>query len=45
VFYCTTVGERIVVLHQFIKKSDNTPQRELDLARRRLKEFRDAERS
>lgn len=45
VFYCTTVGERIVVLHQFIKKSERTPQRELDLARRRMKEFRDAERS
>ena len=45
VFYCTTVGERIVVLHQFIKKSDKTPDRELALARKRMKELRNAERS
>ena len=45
VFYCTTVGERIVVLHQFIKKSDKTPHRELAIARKRMKEVRNAESS
>jgi len=41
VFYCTVVGRRIVMLHQFIKKTDKTPPRELDIARRRLKEVKD----
>jgi phage-related protein len=38
VFYCTRVGRRIVILHSFIKKTDKTPQRELDIARVRQKE-------
>lgn len=42
VFYCTVVNRRIVMLHQFVKKSDKTPRRELVTARRRLKEFKDA---
>ena len=45
VFYCTTVGDRIVVLHVFIKKSDRTRRRELALARKRMKELRSAKRS
>ncbi len=40
VFYCTMVGRRIIVLHSFIKKSQETPKRELDLARKRHKEVR-----
>ncbi len=43
VFYCTLVGRRIVMLHQFIKKSEKTPRRELDVARKRMKEMNDAE--
>ncbi len=43
VFYCTLVGRRIVMLHQFIKKSDKTPGKELDIARRRMKEIKNAE--
>jgi phage-related protein len=39
VFYCTVVGKRIVVLHQFVKKSDKTPAKELQIARRRMKEI------
>ena len=39
VFYCTKIGKKIVVLHSFIKKTDETPKRELDLARRRQKEI------
>lgn len=37
-FYCFLAGKRVVVLHAFIKKSQETPDRELKLARRRLKE-------
>jgi phage-related protein len=37
-FYCFLVGERVVVLHAFIKKSQQTPDRELKLARKRMKE-------
>jgi phage-related protein len=40
VFYCTVVDRRIVVLHQFVKKSDKTPPKELEIARRRMKEFK-----
>ncbi len=39
VFYCMKVGRKIVVLHSFIKKTNETPKRELDLAHRRQKEI------
>jgi len=42
VFYCTVVGRKIVILHQFIKKTDKTPSKELTVARRRMKEVKDA---
>lgn len=45
VFYCTLVGRRIVMLHQFVKKSEKTPRRELDIARTRMKEVKDAAQS
>ena len=45
VFYCALVGRRIVMLHQFIKKSEKTPRKELDIARKRMKEVKDAEQS
>ena len=41
VFYCTVVNRRIVMLHQFVKKSDRTPPREMAVARRRMKEVKD----
>ena len=37
--YCFLLGKRVVVLHAFIKKSQETPDRELKLARKRLKEL------
>lgn len=43
VFYCTLIGERIVMLHSFVKKTQKTPNRELKVARRRLKEVIDNE--
>ncbi len=41
-FYCTMVGKKIVMLHQFIKKTDKTPLKELETARRRMKEIKNA---
>lgn len=38
VFYCTLVGERIMMLHCFVKKTQTTPSKELEIARRRLVE-------
>ena len=38
-FYCFLIGRRVVVLHAFVKKSQQTPDRELKLARKRLKEL------
>lgn len=42
VLYCTLVGRRIVMLHQFTKKSEKTPPKELEIARRRMREVIDA---
>lgn len=41
VFYCTLIGQRIVMLHCFIKKSQKTPRKEIQIARRRMQEVRD----
>ena len=38
--YCFLVGRRVVVLHAFIKKSQQTPEHELKIARKRMKEIR-----
>ena len=43
VLYCTLTGQRIVMLHQFVKKSQKTPPRELRLARQRMQEVQDAD--
>jgi phage-related protein len=40
VFYCTVISRKIVILHSFIKKSNKTPRKELDTARKRMKEVR-----
>jgi phage-related protein len=40
VFYCTVVENRIVFLHQFVKKSERIPGKELDIARHRMKEVK-----
>jgi len=36
--YITASGRRVVVLHTFIKKTDKTPARALEIARARAKE-------
>lgn len=38
-FYCFLSGRRIVVLHAFVKKTQQTPERDLTLARKRQKEL------
>lgn len=36
--YVTASGRRIIVLRTFVKKTEKTPKRELELARERAKE-------
>lgn len=38
--YCYIDGARIVILHAFVKKTQETPDKELRLARKRMKEVR-----
>jgi phage-related protein len=38
--YVTAAGRRVVVVRVFIKKSQQTPRRELEIARQRAKEVR-----
>lgn len=40
VFYCFVVNRRIVILHAFIKKTHDTAEREIRMARKRMKEVR-----
>lgn len=43
VFFCTCIGQRIVILHCFVKKDQKTPKRHKTLAEKRLKEVKDAD--
>lgn len=38
--YVTATGRRVVIVRIFTKKTQKTPQRELELARQRAKELR-----
>ncbi|CAM8763347.1 Type II toxin-antitoxin system RelE/ParE family toxin [Burkholderia pseudomallei] len=40
VFYCTHVGRHVVVLHAFVKKTQETPQQQIRIAQTRLREVR-----
>jgi phage-related protein len=40
VIYVTASGKRVVVVRAFVKKTQRTPRRELDLARQRAREMR-----
>jgi phage-related protein len=42
VFYCFLLGQRVVVLHSFVKKSQQTPAREIRVATMRMQELKDA---
>ncbi|WP_449258488.1 type II toxin-antitoxin system RelE/ParE family toxin [Chlorobium limicola] len=37
-FYCYVKGNKIIILHSFIKKTQKTPQKELRLALKRMQE-------
>jgi hypothetical protein len=43
VFYCSLVGRKIVMLHQFIKKTERTPPKELAIAIKQMKEIKNAD--
>ncbi len=38
--YVTSTGERVVVVHVFVKKTQKTPRREIETASRRAREVR-----
>ena len=38
--FCTVQDEEVVILHSFIKKTQKTPKKDLDLARKRMKEVK-----
>ena len=40
VFYCSIVDRKVVMLHCFVKKSQQTPLNELEVARKRLLEVK-----
>ena len=40
VFFCTMVEQEIVMLHSFMKKTQKTPEKELKLAKKRIKELK-----
>ena len=40
VFFCTMVEQEIVMLHSFMKKTQKTPEKELKLAKKRMKEIK-----
>lgn len=37
--FCTIEGQEIVILHSFVKKTQKTPRKEIDTARKRMKEL------
>lgn len=39
VFFCTKIGKKIIMLHSFIKKSQETPKKEIKTAKSRMKEI------
>jgi len=43
VFFCTLAGNTMVILHSFVKKTQKTPQKEINIARQRLREVKHGE--
>ena len=41
VLYFTYTGRRFILLHGFIKKTDKTPVRDIEIAEKRMKDFLD----
>ena len=40
VLYVTTRGQRVVLLHAFVKKTEKTPRRSIELAKRRMRDLK-----
>jgi phage-related protein len=38
-YYCFVIGQKVIILHAFVKKTQETPEHELKIARKRLKEM------
>lgn len=38
-FFCCVKDRKVVILHSFIKKTQTTPRKELEIAQRRMKEI------
>ncbi len=36
--YCFVVGQKVIILHAFVKKTQQTSEHELKIARKRMKE-------
>jgi phage-related protein len=43
ILYCTMIGKKIMILRQFMKKTEKTPLKELALARQRMKEVKNVD--
>jgi phage-related protein len=39
IFYFAYAGKKLILLHGFTKKADKTPQREIEIAEKRMKEY------
>ena len=39
ILYFTFTGKRFILLHGFLKKTDKTPEREIETAEKRIKDF------
>lgn len=42
VFFCFLIGQKVIVLHSFVKKTQETPKRELRVAMSRMQEVKNA---
>lgn len=40
VFYCTMIDKEIIMLHSIVKKTEKTPDQDLAIARKRMKEVK-----
>lgn len=38
-FFCYAIGNKIIILHSFVKKTQKTPQKEIEIALKRKKEI------
>ena len=41
VFFCTVVNREVIILHTFIKKTQQTPKKEITIAKKRMREVND----